>query len=304
MEERNIIILGSGVAGLAAAIYNARAELKPLVLTGMQDGGQIGTTTEVENYPGFPDGIMGPELVGNMKKQAERFGAEVVMDEATEFSVNPDGSISLKTMIGEYKTSALIIATGASARWLGLEEEEKYKSRGVHTCATCDGAFYKEKEIFIVGGGDSACEEADFLTKFASKVIMLVRGDKMRASVPMQDRVAKNEKIFVEYNSSISKYLGDEKGLTGVVLKNANGEEERKIDGVFLAIGHIPNTAIFKGKLDMDSLGYLIANQKTETNVSGVFAAGDMRTGQSFVVKAMSDAKQAALCVDKWVLAK
>ena len=276
MEERNIIILGSGVAGLAAAIYNARAELKPLILTGFQDGGQIGTTTEVENFPGFPEGIMGPELVQRMKQQAEKFGTEIRMERATSFEKDGD-DIIIKTDGNEYKTKALIIATGASARWLNLPDEDKYKSNGVHTCATCDGAFYKGKELIIVGGGDAACEEADFLTKFATKVTMLIRGDKMRASVPMQDRVEKNEKVVIEYNKSIAKYLG-ENGLSGVVVKDSKtgDEEERQIDGVFLAIGHVPNTQIFKGKLDMDELGYLIANQHTETNVPGVFAAGDV----------------------------
>lgn len=278
MEEREIIILGSGVAGLSAAIYNARAELKPLVLTGMEDGGQIATTTEVENFPGFPDGIMGPQLVQQMKQQAEKFGAEVRFEQATGFAAEKDGTYRITTTGGEYKARAVIVATGASARWLGLPDEEKYKSRGVHTCATCDGAFYKGKELFIVGGGDAACEEADFLTKFATKVTMLLRSDTMRASVALQERVKENKRIRVEYNKSIAKYLGDSSGLTGVVVKdNKTGKiEERQIDGVFLAIGHVPNTGIFKGKLSVDELGYLVANQRTETSLPGVFAAGDV----------------------------
>ena len=277
MEEREVIILGAGVAGWAAAIYNARAELKPLILTGLQEGGQIGTTTMVDNYPGFPEGIMGPDLVNRMKEQAIKFGAEGKVDQAQELITNEDGTYTIKGMASEYKAKALIIATGASARWLGLENEEQYKSNGVHTCATCDGAFYKGKEIFIVGGGDAACEEADYLTKFASKVTMLVRGDKMRATVPMQERVERNEKIEVKYNTSITKYHG-EKGLDGVTLKdNKSGEEhEEKIDGVFLAIGHTPNTQAFKGKLEMDELGYLVADKHTKTNLPGVFAAGDV----------------------------
>lgn len=277
MEEREVIILGAGVAGWAAAIYNARAELKPLILTGLQEGGQIGTTTMVDNYPGFPEGIMGPDLVNRMKEQAIKFGAEGKVDQAQELITNEDGTYTIKGMASEYKAKALIIATGASARWLGLENEEQYKSNGVHTCATCYGAFYKGKEIFIVGGGDAACEEADYLTKFASKVTMLVRGDKMRATVPMQERVERNEKIEVKYNTSITKYHG-EKGLDGVTLKdNKSGEEhEEKIDGVFLAIGHTPNTQAFKGKLEMDELGYLVADKHTKTNLPGVFAAGDV----------------------------
>lgn len=277
-EERNVIILGAGVAGLTAAIYNARAELKPLVLTGMQDGGQIATTTMVENWPGAKDGIMGPELVENMKQQARKFGAEIRFEQATEFAKNEDGTYTIKTDTNEYKTHAVIIATGASARWLGLPDEEQYKSRGVHTCATCDGAFYKDKEIIIVGGGDSACEEAHFLTKFAKHVTMFVRGEKMRASVPMQERVQNNNKITIKYYSQISSYKGDDKGLNGIVVKNnqSGEEEEMDIDGVFLAIGHVPNTDVFKGMLEMDSLGYLIANKETETNLAGVFAAGDV----------------------------
>lgn len=277
MEEREIIILGSGVAGWSAAIYNARAELKPLVLTGMQDGGQIATTTMVENWPGEPDGIMGPELVSRMKQQATRFGAESKVDQAEEFIINDDGTYTIKGMSDEYKTKALIIATGASARWLGLENEEKYKSNGVHTCATCDGAFYKDKELIVVGGGDAACEEADFLTKFATKVTLLIRKDEMRASVPMQERVEKNEKVHIRYNASITKYHG-EQGLNGVTIKdnNTGAEQEERIDGVFLAIGHVPNTKPFAGKIDMDELKYLVANQRTETNLPGVFAAGDV----------------------------
>ncbi len=279
MEERDIIILGSGVAGLTAAIYNARAELKPLVLTGFEDGGQIATTTEVENFPGFPEGIMGPELVANMKKQAEKFGAELKMERAVEFIVNDDSTYTIKTDGNEYKTKALIIATGASARWLGLEDEGKYKSRGVHTCATCDGAFYKGKKIILVGGGDAACEEADFLTKFADKVTMLIRRDVMRASKPMQERVKKNDKIEIRYNSQIKAYIGnDTDGLTGVKIYDSKKDEtvEEEIDGVFLAIGHTPNTEIFKSKLELDKAGYLIANDLTETNLPGVFAAGDV----------------------------
>ena len=278
MEEREVIILGSGVAGWTAAIYNARAELKPLVLTGMQDGGQIGTTTEVENFPSYPDGIMGPELVNRMKQQAIKFGTEVKYERAIEFNQNDDCTYTIKTDSTEYKAQTVIIATGATARWLGLEDEEKYKSNGVHTCATCDGAFYKDKEIIVVGGGDAACEEAHFMTKFATKVIMLVRGEKMRASVIMKQRVEHDENIEIKYHTEIAKYVGDEKGLNGVILKNnQTGEEtETKVDGVFLAIGHTPNTEIFKGKLDMDDIGYLVANKETETNMKGVFAAGDV----------------------------
>ena len=279
MEERNVIILGSGVAGLGAAIYNGRAELKPLLLTGMEDGGQLGTTTGVDNYPGFPDGIQGPELMQRMKQQAEKFDTEIRYERATGFEPQEDGTYVVKTDTNEYKTPAVIVATGASARWLGLPDEEKYKSRGVHTCATCDGAFYKDKELAIVGGGDAACEEADFLTKFAKKVTMLVRRDKMRASVPMQERVEKNPKIEILYNHEIQEYVGNDKdGLTGIKLLDNTKDEVKDfdVDGVFLAIGHIPNTGIFKGQLDMDEQGYLVADKNTKTNLDGVFAAGDV----------------------------
>ncbi len=279
MEERKIIILGSGVAGLTAAIYAARAELKPLILTGFEDGGQIATTTLVENFPGFPEGIMGPDLVANMKKQAEKFGAEVRMEQANEFIINDDGTYTIRTDFRDYKAEALIIATGASAKWLGLENESQFKSRGVHTCATCDAAFYKDKKVILVGGGDAACEEADFLTKYASKVIMLVRRNVMRASKPMRARVKNNEKIEIRYNSQIKEYLGSvEEGLTGVIIHDSekNEDYEEKVDGVFLAIGHTPNTSIFEGKLELDEKKYLKADDLTRTNLPGVFAAGDV----------------------------
>lgn len=282
MEERNVVILGSGVAGLTAAIYNARADLQPLVLTGMADGGQIATTTMVENWPGADEGIMGPDLVMKMKKQAEKFGAEVKFEQATAFTPLEDGTYVIKTDSNEYKAHAVIIATGASARWLNIESEKQFKSKGVHTCATCDGAFYRNKEIIVVGGGDSAAEESTFLTKFASKVTLLVRKDNMRASVPMQERVNKNEKIEVRYNTEIAEYLGDDSGLQSVKLKNnVSGEvNEMKIDGVFLAIGHVPNTKIFKGLLDTDEMGYLLVKNYVETKLPGVFAAGDVSDHQ------------------------
>lgn len=278
MEEREVIILGSGVAGLSAAIYNARAELKPLVLTGMADGGQIATTTDVENFPSYPEGIKGPELVARMKQQAEKFGAEVRFERCAEFKTLDNGTYLIKTDSNEYSTHAVIIATGASARWLGLPEEDKYKSRGVHTCATCDGAFYKNKEIIVVGGGDAAAEEATFLTKFASKVHLFVRGTDFRASVPMQERVKTNNNIEVHFNTEIESYKGDEKGLNGVVVKNTETGETKdwNIDGVFLAIGHIPNTDAFKDHLELDKIGYIIANPDTSTKLPGVFAAGDV----------------------------
>ncbi|MBN1275388.1 thioredoxin-disulfide reductase [Candidatus Woesearchaeota archaeon] len=307
MEERDVIILGSGVAGLTAAIYNARAELKPLVLTGMADGGQIATTTVVENWPGEPDGIMGPELVQRMKRQAEKFGAETRFEQAVSYKANEDGTHTIKTDSNEYQALAVIVATGASARWLGLPDEEKYKSNGVHTCATCDGAFYKNKDIVVVGGGDAACEESDFLTRFARKVTLLVRKDRLRASLPMRERVEKNPKITIRSLAQISRYLGDEKGLRGIVVHdNKTGEEsEMKVDGVFLAIGHVPNTSIFKGALDMDELGYLRADQHTETNIPGVFAAGDVADHYfRQAITAAGTGAAAAIRAEKYIASK
>jgi thioredoxin reductase (NADPH) len=307
MEEREIIILGSGVAGLAAAIYNARAELKPLVLTGVQDGGQIGTTTMVENFPGFPEGILGPELVQRMRKQAEKFGAEVRYEGATTVERLPDGSFTLTTEAETYHTKAIIVATGATARWLDLPDEERFRSNGVHTCATCDGAFYKGKTIFIVGGGDAACEEAHFLAKFATKVTMLVRGDSFRASLPMQERIKSDQRIHVRYNSEIVAYRGEASGLTGVRLRDTKTGKEADvpIDGVFLAIGHVPNTTIFKGMLEMDELGYLKVNQKTETNVPGIFAAGDVadRTFRQAITAAGTGAA-ASIAAERYLAAR
>lgn len=274
----NVIILGSGIAGCTAAIYVARADLSPLIIGGPEEGGQLMLTTEVENFPGFQGGITGPQLVENCKKQAEKFGTKFKSDIVNEF-VQIDGGFELKLMSGEsLQTKALIVATGASARWLGLPSEEKYKGRGVSTCATCDGAFYKDKEVVVVGGGDSAMEESLFLTKFASKVTIVHRRDEFRASKIMQDKVEKNKKVEIIWNSTVEEILGDDKLVAGVKLKDVKTNEERefKCDGVFLAIGHIPNTKFLKGKLEMNELGYLKVNDWMHTNIKGVFAAGDV----------------------------
>jgi thioredoxin reductase (NADPH) len=275
----NVVILGTGIAGCTAAIYAARADLKPLVISGMEDGGQLTLTTDVENFPGFPDGVQGPELVEKCKKQAERFGAEFKVDMVEEFSSIPNG-FELKLMDGEkIQTKSLIVSTGASARWLGLESEKKYKGRGVTTCATCDGALFKGKEVIVVGGGDSAMEESLFLTKFASKVTVVHRRDSFRASKIMQERVLKNDKISVIWDTGVVEILGDGKFVTGVKLKNVKSgkETEFKCEGVFLAIGHVPNTKFLSGKLDLDDHGYLKTNRFMHTNVKGVFAAGDVQ---------------------------
>jgi thioredoxin reductase (NADPH) len=278
-QVRDVIILGSGPAGLTAAIYAARAELKPLVLEGIQPGGQLTITTDVDNYPGFEDGIMGPELMEIMKRQAMRFGTE--LEQVMVDRVELGGKVkSVYAGDKEYRCRALIISTGATARWLELESEEKLKGHGVSACATCDGFFFKEKVIAVVGGGDTAMEEATFLTKFGSKVYVIHRRDELRASKAMQARAFANEKMEMVWNSVVVEVLGaPETGVTGVRLKNTKTGElsELECQGLFIAIGHDPNTNIFEGQLDMDENGYLlIQSGSTKTNVPGVFAAGDV----------------------------
>jgi thioredoxin reductase (NADPH) len=273
-----VIIIGSGPAGLTAAIYTARADLNPLILEGNQPGGQLTITTEVENFPGFAEGITGPELMDEMRKQATRFGATSKFEIVTEvdFSSKP---YKVKAESHNYTTDAVIIATGASARWLGIESEEKFKGFGVTACATCDGFFFKGKEVIVVGGGDSAMEEATFLTKFASKVYIVHRREGFRASKVMLDRAKKNEKIEFILNAVIEEIKG-EKNVESVILKNTRSGElsEKKIDGIFMAIGHIPNTQIFNGQINMDEAGYLKTDPgSTRTNIEGVFACGDVQ---------------------------
>ncbi len=298
-----IIILGTGIAGLTAAIYTARANLSPLLISGPEDGGQLTLTTEVENFPGFPKGIMGPELIEICKRQAERFGARFLVEIATGFNQVKEG-FELTLMSGEkIQTRALIVATGASARWLGIPSEEKYKGRGVSTCATCDGALYKGKEVIVVGGGDSAMEESLFLTKFASKVTVVHRRDSFRASKIMQERFFKNEKCKVMWDSAVEEVVGDGKKVGGVKLKNLKTGKvtDFKCDGIFLAIGHIPNTSIFQGKLELDEKGYLKADRYMKTNIPGVFAAGDVadpRYRQAITAAGMGC--QAAMEAEKW----
>ncbi len=277
MED--VIILGTGIAGCTAAIYAARANLKPLLISGMEDGGQLMLTTDVENFPGFPEGVQGPELVERCKKQAERFGARFKTDIVTTVA-SVEGGFELSLMSEEkVQCKTLIVATGASARWLGFESEKKYKGRGVTTCATCDGAFFKDKEVIVVGGGDSAMEEALFLTKFATKVTVIHRREELRASKVMQDKAKKHEKISFIWNSEVKEILGDEKRVTGVKLLNNKTQEESEFtcDGVFLAIGHIPNTKFLTGFLDLDDHGYLVASKEMHTSVEGIFAAGDVQ---------------------------
>lgn len=277
----NLIIIGSGPAGLTAAIYAARANLSPLLIEGWQSGGQLTTTTEVENYPGFAKAIMGPELMKEMRAQAERFGTEFLTGDvsAVTFTNHP---LTL-TIDGErtVKANAVIIATGASAIPIGLPNEKRLTGHGVSTCATCDGFFFKGKDLIVVGGGDSAMEEANFLTKFAAKVSIVHRRDKLRASKIMQDRAMKNEKIAFVWNSIVEDVLGQDV-VTGVRLKNiVTGKmSELACSGVFVAIGHKPNTALFDHQIDMDEKGYIRTYAGTTTNLPGVFAAGDVQDSQ------------------------
>ena len=278
--NRKVIIIGSGPAGLTAALYSARANLNPLVLEGNQPGGQLTITTDVENYPGFPEGIMGPELMDLFRKQAERFGAECHFKHVTkvDFSERP-----FKVWVGDevFACESVVLATGASARMLGLESEAELMGYGVSACATCDGFFYRDKKVLVVGGGDSALEEATYLTKFASEVIIVHRRDEFRASKIMADRALAHPKIKVAWNSVIEEILGTkEKGVHGVKMKDTQSGDirEESCDGVFMAIGHNPNTALFIDILDADQAGYLITNHgSTATNIEGVFACGDIQ---------------------------
>lgn len=281
-NHRKVIIIGSGPAGFTAAIYTARANLSPLVFEGNQPGGQLTITTEVENFPGFENGIMGPELMDVMRKQAKRFGAEMVFKyvEKVDFSVRPFKILSGKN---EYTADAVIIATGASAKFLGLPSEQEFMGHGVSACATCDGFFFRDQEVIVVGGGDSAMEEATYLTKFAKKVIIVHRREAFRASAIMLERAKKNSKIEFRLNEVIEEILGvNENGrkyVTGVRLRNTKTNEitELPINGVFLAIGHKPNTEIFKDYLELDEGGYIkVKPGTTYTNIEGVFAAGDV----------------------------
>lgn len=281
METKKVIIVGSGPAGYTAALYASRANLNPLVIEGHEPGGQLTTTTDVENFPGFPEGVMGPELMQKMKAQAARFGTEYLSTHVKEVDLSKRPFKVSCENGNEFLAETLIISTGASAKYLGLPNEMELIGKGVSACATCDGFFYRDKVVHIVGGGDTAMEEATFLTKFASKVYVLVRRDSLRASKPMQDRAMKNEKIEFIWNSEVEEILFDETGVTGLKVKNNQSGEviERPTDGFFLAIGHRPNTGFLGGQIKTDSQGYIIpANPPhPDTNVPGVFACGDVQ---------------------------
>jgi len=278
-EARKVIIIGSGPAGYTAAIYTARANLEPLLLQGQQPGGQLTITSEVENYPGFAEGVQGPEMMDIFKAQAAKFETDIRTEivEEVDVSARP---FKVKSDRAEYTAEALIICTGASAMLLGLENESKLMGSGVSACATCDGFFFREKEIAVVGGGDTAMEEADFLTRFATKVTVIHRRDELRASKFMQERALNNPKIEFRWNATVEDILGTvEEGVHALVLKDTKTGEtsELKVDGLFIGIGHRPNTDVFKGKLDMDESGYLLVTPgQTQTSVDGVFAGGDV----------------------------
>ncbi len=282
MEKVKTLIIGSGPAGYTAAIYAARADLKPLLYTGMEPGGQLTTTTEVDNFPGYPDGIDGPTMMVELQKQAERFGTEVRIGHINKVVLSKEVVGTHKAFVEdgtEINADSIIISTGATAKYLGLPSEQRLRGGGVSACAVCDGFFYKGQEVAIVGGGDTAAEEATYLANICSKVTMLVRKDQMRASKAMQHRVTNTPNIDLKYNHEIDEVIGDQvvEGLR--IFNNQTGEkEEIKITGLFIAIGHKPNTDIFKGQLEMDEDGYLITKGKsTKTNISGVFASGDVQ---------------------------
>jgi thioredoxin reductase (NADPH) len=276
MTVRDVVIIGSGPAGLTAAVYTARANLAPLLIEGIEAGGQLMLTTDVENYPGFVDGIMGPELMENMRKQSARFGTEILTDNVTSVDLSKS-PFEVRTSTETIMARSLIISTGASAKMLGVPGERELLGHGVSTCATCDGFFFRDQELLIVGGGDSALEEATFLTKFASKVTVVHRRDSLRASKIMQDRAFANPKVDFLWDSAITEVVGDGK-VAGAKVKNLKTGEERIVDagGVFVAIGHTPNTALFEGQLELTG-GYISApGEGTQTSVPGVFAAGDV----------------------------
>ncbi len=302
MAEK-VLIIGSGPAGLTAAIYAARADLEPLMIEGVERGGQLMITTDVENYPGFADGIMGPDLMEQMRKQAERFGTRIISSDVTDvdFSKRP---FTVSVGPDTYTTDSVIISTGASARWLGIEGEGRLRGFGVSACATCDGFFFKEKELIVVGGGDTAMEEALFLTKFASKVTVVHRRDEFRASPIMIDRVLDHPKIDVLWDSVVDEIVGDTL-VTGAKIRNVKTDEitDFAADGVFVAIGHSPNTKFFNGSVDLDEVGYILTEPGTTvTSVEGVFAAGDV-TDKIYrqAVTAAGMGCQAALDAQRWL---
>jgi thioredoxin reductase (NADPH) len=303
-QHERLVIIGSGPAGYTAALYAARANLNPLLFEGMQPGGQLTITSDVENYPGFPEGILGPELMEKMKKQAERFGTRFEPSEITrvDFSKRP---FQLWQDDRLFNADAVVIATGASAKWLGIPSEKAYQGKGVSACATCDGFFFRGVDVAVVGGGDTAMEEATFLTKYATKVHVVHRREELRASKIMQDRAKKNPKIALELNAVVDEILGDAKGVTGIRLQSTKDGSKRDVPlkGVFMGIGHEPNTKIFRGQVEMNEVGYIqVKAPSTATSVPGVFAAGDVADPTyRQAVSAAGTGCQAAIDAERWL---
>ncbi|MDQ6958288.1 MAG: thioredoxin-disulfide reductase [Mariprofundaceae bacterium] len=307
VQHHRLIILGSGPAGYTAAIYAARANLHPVVIQGREPGGQLTTTTGVDNYPGYKDGVQGPAMMEDFREQAERFGTEIIWDHIDHADLS-NRPFHLKGEDGEYTCDALIIATGASARYLGLESEQAFSGRGVSACATCDGFFFKDQEVAVVGGGDTAVEEAIYLANLCSKVTLIHRRDELRAEKIMQDRLFAMENVEIKWNSVTDEILGDDSGVTGIRLKStADGAvEELKVSGVFIAIGHTPNTGFVGDQLEKDEVGYLITSGKsTATSVEGVFAAGDVADPvYRQAVTSAGEGCRAALDAERWLTAQ
>ncbi len=303
-QHERLVIIGSGPAGYTAALYASRANLSPLLIEGLQPGGQLTITSDVENYPGFPEGILGPELMERMRKQAERFGTRFVTDEATRVDLSKR-PFEIWQEDHLYTASAVIVATGASAKWLGIPSEKAYQGRGVSACATCDGFFFRGAEVAVVGGGDTAVEEATFLTKYATKVHVVHRRGELRASKIMQERAQKNPKIEMVWNAVVDEILGDGKAVTGVRLKSTKDGSTREmpLKGVFMGIGHEPNTKLFRGQLDMNDVGYLWVDvPSTRTSVEGVFAAGDVSDPTyRQAVSAAGTGCMAAIDAERWL---
>lgn len=304
MQKEKVIVIGSGPAGLTAAMYAARARLEPLVISGSQLGGQISITYEVENYPGFPEGVAGPELVELMQKQAERFGARLVVDEVSRVTLSGGSPFTIKTYGQEYQAESLVIATGASPNRLGIPGEDALIGRGVSFCATCDGFFFRDKDVVVVGGGDSAMEEGLFLTRFANRVRVIHRRDELRAGETLKRRAMENEKMSFLWDTVVEEIIGNGK-VEAIRTRNVKSDavEELKTDGVFIFIGHFPNTELFKGQLEMDPLGYLVTNERAMTSVPGVFAAGEVQDPiYRQVATSVGQGAMAGMMVERWLV--
>lgn len=306
MEQVKVLIIGSGPGGFTAAIYTSRANLQPVLYEGIQPGGQLTTTTEIENFPGYPEGTNGTEMMADLKKQAQRFGADIRSGQITEVNLSKRPFRVVVDGTHEIEAQSLIVATGASAKYLGLPSETKYRGMGVSACATCDGFFYRKRDVAVVGGGDTACEEATYLATLCKKVYLIVRKPFLRASKAMQERVFNTPNIEVLFEHNTKEVLGDEDGVTGALLVHTSGEErEIAIDGFFLAIGHHPNTEVFKGQLELNAEGYIVVEPGTsKTSVEGVFAAGDVKDPHyRQAITAAGSGCIAALDCERWLMA-